>query len=68
MLRVKDSAKIIRHYNNNFKVSKIIIYFRENSHVFKFEFRQDHLENDRAELWARIITVQTYTKKIPDNT
>ena len=59
-MRVKDSAKIIRHYANSFKVGNIIIYFRENNHDFKFDFRQGHPENDQAELYMRTITNPFY--------
>ena len=36
-MRVKDSAKIIRHYTGSFKVGSLIINLRENSHDFKLD-------------------------------
>ena len=63
ILRVKDSAKIIRHYANSFKVGNIIIYFRENNHDFKFDFRQGNPENDQAEL-LRIYWKASYTRSL----
>ena len=60
----KNSVKIIRHYANSFKVGKIIIYFRENNHYFKFDFGQSYVETGHAELYTRIITSPTYAKEL----
>jgi hypothetical protein len=65
-LRVKDFAKIIRHYANSFKVGNIIIYFRENNQDFKYDFGQYYPENDRAELYIRIIIGPCYAKNFRD--
>jgi hypothetical protein len=63
-LRVKDTAKIIRHYANSFKVGNIIIYFRENNQDFKFDFGQSYSETGHAELYTMIINSPTYAKEL----
>lgn len=61
-MRVKDSAMIIRHHANSFKVGNIISYFRENNHDFKFDFAQYDPETEEAELCTRIVTSPVYAK------